>query len=257
MTEQIEEKKKYLDIKDDVFGLLTAVEYLGNAKWLCQCECGNTKIVDSFSLRKRNAKCCGCTKPTRHGLSGSPEHRAWKAMKTRCNNPNCKDYPNYGGRGIKVCERWDKSFIDYLQDIGSKPSPLHTIDRIDVNGHYCPENCRWATTKEQADNKRDLDTGELYEYNGENKTLVKWSKEFNIDDNVVRNRLNKGWTLEKSLTEPVKAVRKFTKEEENEMIEKYRDGISMEELGRQYNRRSSSILQMLQRRNVCHKKIKE
>jgi hypothetical protein len=83
----------------------------------------------------------------------SSEYKAWNSMKCRCYNPNIKDYKNYGGRGVRVCERWRTSFIDFFQDLGPKPTPEHSLDRIDVNGHYEPLNCKWSTRKEQVNNR--------------------------------------------------------------------------------------------------------
>lgn len=135
---------------------------------LVRCECGTEKTIAIGGLRRGTTVSCGCRKSASavklgrssraHGESApgskSAEYRTWEAMKARCGNPNHVGYPRYGGRGISVCDRWSGSFSVFLADMGRKPTPKHSIDRIDVNGDYEPANCRWATAKEQSANKR-------------------------------------------------------------------------------------------------------
>lgn len=126
------------------------------------------------------------------------EYKAWEAMKDRCRNPNNSEYPNYGGRGIGVCAAWAESFAAFLADMGPRPSGKHSIDRIDSNADYFPLNCRWATTKQQARNKR---TSHLLTLNGKTQTVADWCEEIGLKYNTVAERIRRyGWTVEQALT---------------------------------------------------------
>lgn len=129
--------------------------------WECVCDCGTKRSVMSNHLKSQRSQSCGCSAPRgkdhgsfKHGESNSPEFKAWLQMLTRCNNRSANSWPDYGGRGITVCERWATDFSSFLEDMGRKPSSSHSLDRIDVNQGYFPENCRWADTKQQARNTR-------------------------------------------------------------------------------------------------------
>ncbi len=143
------------------YGMLVIVELLrythGNSIRLyrAKCDCGNEIEVLSTRLYGR-VTCCGCSRPRRrktHGKYKTPEYRVWKAMWARVTNPNHKSYVNYGARGIVICERW-KSFVNFMADMGPRPSKQHSIDRINNDGNYEPGNCHWATAKEQRLNQR-------------------------------------------------------------------------------------------------------
>lgn len=132
---------------------------------------------------------------TKHGMYGTPIYRTWLRMIQRCHNPNNRNYDGYGGRGIKVCDRWRK-FENFFEDMGDAPKGL-TLERIDNNMGYSPDNCMWATRKEQARNRR---TTRFYTLNGETLTVSEWAKKIGISHESMRKRINK-WPLEKALTE--------------------------------------------------------
>jgi len=168
------------------------------------CDCGNEYTSLLSYLRSEEQKSCGCLQRVSkfiHGKTNSPEHRAWRAMTGRYCNPNRLGYENYGGRGIKVCERWRDSFVAFYEDVGKKPSPKHTLDRIDNDGDYEPGNCRWATRKEQGRNRR---TCVSLEYNGRKLTIAEWAEETGLTYNTLQSRLGRlKWPICKALTTPL------------------------------------------------------
>lgn len=172
------------------------------AKVLCLCDCGKKKIVIRRDVLFGQSKCCGCLRSwshvRTHGMSNAPEYRIWNEINKRCHNVSCKKYKNYGARGIKVCSRWH-DFANFYSDMGPRPSLQHSIDRIDVNGDYSPENCRWSTPKAQARNKTNT---VFVEFLGEKKSLGEWCEIYGMRTNTVLGRLKLGWPIEKALTTP-------------------------------------------------------
>lgn len=160
---------KIKDLKSQTFGKITVLSYShiekSNAYWYSRCDCGNTLIVKGCNLRSGNTKTCGCGKVNniiKHGKCNTSTYTVWRNMIERCTNPNNANYKNYGGRGITVCDRWVNSFQDFIEDVGEKPFNK-SIDRIDNEKGYFPDNVRWATLSQQANNKRKRkDTTSVY-----------------------------------------------------------------------------------------------
>jgi len=153
-----------------------------------------------------------------HGMSKTPEYRAWLHMKDRCFNPNSKDYPNWGGRGITVCDRWKNSSENFLADMGSRPTAKYSLDRIDNNADYSPENCRWATQTEQTNNRR---SNYLITIGNETKTMTQWAKKINISKNVIFIRLERGWSDYDAVMTPVHTGKLITIENKTYTISQW------------------------------------
>lgn len=203
-------KNKFVDLTGKKFGRLTVIsrgEISPSKKimWNVRCDCGTEKAVVGASMTRGLTTSCGCysrevrrqTSRT-HGMSYTPEFKAWASMIARCVYPTATGYENYGGRGIKVCERWLASFENFYSDIGDRPSGSHSLDRYpDPDGNYEPGNTRWATSVEQARNKRrtfHISIG------GETKSLAEWCEALSLPYGTVNSRIRKlGWTHEEAL----------------------------------------------------------
>lgn len=247
-----------LNLIEQRYGKLTVLcEYSkrsekGNhIQWVCQCDCGNEVIVPGAYLRSGKKTSCGCLRWSgdgnrRHGMTGTRQYQAWSNMKRRCNDKANKEYANYGGRGITYCDEWE-TFEGFWADMQEGYSDELTIDRIDVNGNYCKENCKWSTSFEQANNTTasrhyDFDGGkytvaqiaqmtgvdkelmrsriqrgvpieetlepkveaETLTFRGETKTIREFAEEYGMSYRRLKKRLEKGWSVEKALTEPLR-----------------------------------------------------
>jgi len=209
-------KTKFKDLTGKTFGWLQVLRFDGHrphkkphyrrTRWRCRCVCGKEVVVDGGNLRSGASESCGCNNGIRgcnrtHGLSASREYKIWRGIKDRCENPRCKAYPRYGGRGIRVCERW-KSFEAFFADMGKRPSG-RSLDRVDNDGPYSPENCRWATPTQQARNQR---TNRRVTFLGVTLTVPEWAEITGLNYHTLFNRLNTlRWTVKDALTVPVKA----------------------------------------------------
>lgn len=191
----------------DVFGKWVVRSSRDSAnKVLCSCECGTDRMVSIYNLRDGKTTSCGCginAGPKTHGLSGTDEYKIWKAMKARCYNPKHKSYAEYGGRGISVCDHWISSPESFIVDMGKRPSPKHSIERNDANGPYSPDNCRWATQKEQMANTR---RSVRVMHDGNLLTVADAAKIANITESALYYRLRKGCEGESGMTAPKNGV---------------------------------------------------
>lgn len=202
-------------------GRLTVIKYVGSydghAQWLCQCECGNQKIYPGGVLRHRAVKSCGCLykekrseiarnsiAKVKHGDSFKRLYFMWTSMKNRCHVKSNPSYPNYGGRGIKVCDEWANDYsvfkkwaIENGYDENAKRGEC-TLDRIDVDGNYEPDNCRWVNMKEQCRTKR---TTIVIRYDGQSHTIDEWAKILNVPRARIYERYKAGWNPERILLE--------------------------------------------------------
>lgn len=200
------------------FGRLTVIaegaKGTGRQRWRVRCDCGALAEVVRSHLLTGSTSSCGCLARERmhalnlkHGRSETAEFDIWQGMIRRCEDTKSDAWANYGARGISVCARWRESFAAFLADVGPRPSPGHSIDRIDNNGNYEPANCRWATWREQQRNRRS--NVEL-EFRGERACLVVWSERTGIALGTLCRRLRRGWSVERTLTEPAKPTRRYS-----------------------------------------------
>lgn len=213
---------KVIDIHGQKFYRLEVVKFEGvvehNAMWKCVCDCGNTVVVKGSHLRDKNTKSCGCYMieklkkiNTTHGKSKTPLYVLYRGLVARCLNKNHSAYYRYGGRGIKVCDRWLKyeNFYEDMEEGYTKHCEVYgrsdtSIDRVNNNGDYCKDNCKWVTRTEQQSNTR---RNKFISYSGETLTVKQWSKRLNIRYTTLWQRLYKNkWTVEKSFTKSFNRV---------------------------------------------------
>lgn len=206
----------FIDLTGKTFGRWTVLHRAsdripGHPRFQCRCSCGKEGVIAARMLREGLSRSCGCFARERHaetivkvnfkhGRSGTPEHNTWMNIRQRCENSTSAAFHKYGAKGIRVCERW-QSFDNFYADMGPRPSPHHSIDRIDYTGDYEPANCRWATLIEQANNKSSIHQLTL---NGETLKLSDWAKRLGIRHATLLSRLSRGWSAERILTQPVR-----------------------------------------------------
>jgi len=202
--------RKAIDMTGQVFGSWTVVERATDsgsksALWTCRCVCGTLAPVQRANLvhgRSRQCEACRNAKLTTHGLSESPEYVAWLHIKQRTGNPNDRAWRHYGGRGITMDPAWRDSFETFLADMGARPSPGHSVERIDNSGPYAPGNCRWATRTEQGRNTR---RNVRWTYQGQRKTIAEWAEVVGISQGTLWMRVfGRGWSVERALSTPLR-----------------------------------------------------
>ena len=212
---------QFIDLTGQRFGRLIVIKQTDknqwkNICWLCRCDCGKEKIIRGGHLKSGNTKSCGCLAKeqlikrfTKHGHSIKTQvskiYTVWQSMIQRCVNSNDTAYYNYGERGITVCKRWRNSFENFLKDMG-KPPEGYQIDKIDNNGNYCKENCRWSTPKENSRNRRD---NHLITHDGKTQCVAEWAEEYDINYNTLYGRIFiRNWPIKKALITPVRKSKK-------------------------------------------------
>lgn len=203
---------KLIDLTGKRFTKLTVIERVkndewGNVRWLCKCKCGNFRTARGAYLRGGFVRSCGCLGrggPQIHGMCDTSEYRAWDNAKSRCYNPKNSMYKYYGGRGIRMCDRWLHSFENFYTDMGRRPGPGYSIERSDNDSDYTPDNCVWATAKEQAGNTRRNRRFKATSIIGReyiSKNQAKFAREHYLDQASINHCLNdkqqyhKGWTF--------------------------------------------------------------
>lgn len=200
------------DMEGRRFGRLVVTGYAGrgerghSTRWECLCDCGQRRTVWRSSLTGGLTQSCGClgrerrkASTVRHGLSKHPSYFVWASMVDRCANPGSAKWRNYGGRGIRVCERW-MDLANFVADMGEPAFDGAQLDRIDNDGGYEPGNCRWASRKVQLRNTR---SNSVLEYEGQVRCITEWAEIYGIPTPTLRQRLKRGWPAHQALTEPV------------------------------------------------------
>lgn len=200
-----------IDLSGQRFDRLTVLKLNGSKNgfnhWQARCDCGREISVRTASLRNGHTKSCGCfgrdvrrKRNTTHGFSGTPTYTAWEHMLARCRNKRHASFKDYGARGIIACSRWEK-FENFLHDMGAQPEGL-TLERIDNNAGYSPSNCKWATRREQSNNRRN---SRFLNLGGETFTITTWCRNLGGSHALVDGRLRAGWSIQRALSEPSRA----------------------------------------------------
>jgi hypothetical protein len=202
--------RKYAPKVGDKHGRLTVVSFKRSGNGilcLCKCACGNTREFRASLLywpKQRHHAACGmngCTYNFQHGHKSNKnwtrEYCSWRSMMGRCQNPNDPAWRNYGGRGIRVCHAWTQSFSAFLRDMGERPIGKE-LGRINNDRNYEPQNCRWETRSQQANNRR---SNRHLTFRGETLNVVQWSRKLGVPKSLLQNRIYSGWSVERTLTE--------------------------------------------------------
>lgn len=208
--------KRFKDLTGKVFGRLTVIQETGRrgleVLWRCVCMCGREHVTTGAVLRNGDCRSCGCLnretatkRAFRHGGCGTPEYAIYHGILKRCYDQRATGYENYGGRGVVMCPQWlgPNGFVNFLADMGPKPTPAHTVERTKNDGWYGPGNCVWATYTHQARNKRN---NRLLTFEGRTMPLAAWAEEKQMRPNTILMRLSRGWTVEDAISVPVSSI---------------------------------------------------
>lgn len=197
---------KFIDLTGQQFGYLTVIDRAADktsgkkpkVMWRCLCKCGKETFVTGYALRGGTTVSCGCKKRKHNFANKERLYNIWCCMRQRVNNPNNTSYPHYGGRGIKICDEWKEysNFREWAFSNGYNENL--SIDRIDVNGNYCPENCRWADDKTQANNQT---RNRLILFEGEKYTMSQLAEKLNLSYSSIQHRIERGWSIERIATQ--------------------------------------------------------
>ena len=202
---------RIIDIVGNVYGRLTVIKLhgrdsFGKIVWKCRCSCGAICMVVGANLRYGITNSCGCLQRERageshttHGLCHTEEYHIWAGIISRCYNPKHNRYVYYGARGIRVCSRWKKSVKKFCEDMGSRPSKKHSVERIDNSKGYSPDNWCWAVRKTQMRNKR---SNHIIQWLGKSYCIAEWAEKYSIPYHIAQGRLSKGWSLDRILSQP-------------------------------------------------------
>ena len=204
-------KVRMRNLTGQEFGDLIALSFAGRTRhgapqWLCRCRCGIEKVIVGISLTSGATKSCGCKRAysiglgaRRHGMTGTKVHNTWKSMIQRCTDQRADSFPRYGGRGITVCERW-RTFENFYADMGAPPTLRHSIERRNNNGNYEPDNCCWATLKEQQNNRSD---NRFMTIGAATMTIQQWADSTGVPGSRIRKRLDAGYEPAHALNDPL------------------------------------------------------
>lgn len=217
--------KRFHDITEQVFNDLLILGFAGYSAtpsdhpkllWFVECHCGNVFVAIGSNIKNGNTKSCGCIGRQRmtllrqsHALSYSREHRIWSGIKTRCYNSRSRNYVRYGGRGIRMCERWRHSFEHFFADMGEAPSAVHSIERRNNNGDYTPENCYWGTRLIQSNNRRN---NVFLTFGNKTQSIADWARETGLSYATLQQRIYKEWDVADALTVPPQKSRYWSVE---------------------------------------------
>lgn len=226
-TMQSHHTYKPFDLAGQRFGRLTVIKESGVRTiygkkcrfWLCMCDCGNETTVSTHDIRRGSTQSCGClhneksrTNPIRHGMRHHPIYSVWLGIKDRCGNPNNAKFRYYGGAGITVCKRWVDSFAAFYEDMGPTYAPSLTLERIDGSLGYDKSNCRWATWTAQA---RNTSRNHRLTFRDETLCVAEWAERLGIHPDILYRRLYRGWSTERTLTEPPHRVQQDHRQNRN------------------------------------------